>query len=113
MNTRSELPHTEPVYIGFMFEVNHDLKYNLISPDVLAFFDGVQESEEITEDCAFPLPISNTNLRQSIFQNMGQEWAVCSDGIFRKCQVIQCNVEYRTITKSIVFYYCPLNFFRI
>lgn len=104
MNTRSELPHTEPVYIGFMFEVNHDLKYNLISPDVLAFFDGVQESEEITEDCAFPLPISNTNLRQSIFQNMGQEWAVCSDGIFRKCQVIQCNVEYRTITKSIVFH---------
>lgn len=107
MSTRSELPHTEPVYIGnigFMFEVNHDLKYNLISPDVLAFFDGVQESEEIAEDCAFPLPIYNTNLRQSIFQNMGQEWAVCSDGIFRKCQVIQCNVEYGTITKSIVFH---------
>ena len=75
MNTRSELPHTELVYIGnigFMFEVNHNLKYNLISPDVFAFFDGVQESEEITEDCAFPLPIYNTNLRQSIFQNMGQ-----------------------------------------
>lgn len=106
MNTKSKTSHTELVYIvniGFMFEVNSNLKHNLISPVVLEFFDGIPESEEVTEDCAFPFPISNTNLRQSIFQNMGQEWAVCSDGIFRKCQVIQCNVEYRTITKSVVF----------
>lgn len=107
MNTKSELPHTELMYIegiGFMFEVNHTFKHNLISPDLLTYFDGVPECEEVTEVCAFPLPILNTNLRQSIFQNMGQEWAVCSDGIFRKCQVIQCNVEYGAITKSIVFH---------
>ena len=30
--------------IGFMLEVNPSLKHNLISPDILAFFDGVPES---------------------------------------------------------------------
>lgn len=77
--------------VGFMFEGVIDLKHNLISPNVLAFFDGVQESEEVTDDCAFPLPISSTNLRQSIFQYIGEAWAVCSDGIFRKCQKVNCN----------------------
>ena len=40
MNTKSEPLHTELVHIesiGFMFEVNHHLKYNLISTDVPAF----------------------------------------------------------------------------
>ena len=45
-NKNQELLHIGG--IGFMFEVNQFLKHNLISPDVLAFFDGVQESEEVT-----------------------------------------------------------------
>lgn len=89
MNTRNNktLSYIELVHIGgigFMFGVNQFLKNNLISHNVLAFFDGVQESEEATKDCAFPLPISNTNSHQSIFQYIGDDWAVCSDGIFRK-----------------------------
>lgn len=107
MNTKSEPPYTELVHIGsigFMFEVNHDLKYNLISTDVLAFFDGVQESEGVTEDRAFPLPISNTNLHQSIFQYVGDDWAVCYDGIFRKCQKIKCRIEYNSNTHTAVLY---------
>lgn len=29
--------------VGFMFEVSQTLKHNLICPDVLSFFDGVQK----------------------------------------------------------------------
>ena len=109
MNTRNnntssytELEHIGGV--GFMFEVNKSLKHNLISPDVLAFFDGVLESEEVTEECAFPLPISNTNSHQSIFQYIGDDWAVCSDGIFRKCQKVKCRIEYNSNTHIAVFH---------
>ena len=90
--------------IGFMFGVNQFLKNNLISHNVLAFFDGVQESEEATKDCAFPLPISNTNSHQSIFQSIGDDWAVCSDGIFRKCQKVRCRIEYNSNTHFAVFH---------
>ena len=90
--------------IGFIFEVNKSPKQNLISPDVLALFDGVQESEEVTEDCAFPLPKSNTNSFQYIFQPIGDNWAVCSDGIFRKCQRVKCRIEYNSNTLSVVFH---------
>lgn len=107
MNTKNNTASsTELLHIGdigFMFEVNQALKHNLISPDVLAFFDGVQESEEVTEECAFPLPISNTNLHQSIFQYVGDDWVVCSDGIFRKCQKIKCRIEYYSNTHTEVF----------
>ncbi len=64
--------------IGFMFEVNQSLKHNLISPDVLAFFEGVTESEEVTKDCAFPLGKPNTNLLHSIFKYIGEDWVICS-----------------------------------
>ena len=109
MNTRNnntssytELEHIGGV--GFMFEVNKSLKHNLISPDVLAFFDGVLESEEVTEECAFPLPISNTNSHQSIFQHIGDDWAVCSDDKFRKCQKVKCRIEYNSNTHIAVFH---------
>lgn len=109
MNTRNNntSSYTELVHIGgigFMFEVNKSFKHNLISPDVLAFFDGVQESEDVTEDCAFPMPKANTNLRQSIFQYIGDNWVVCSDGVFRKCKGNKFNVEYNFISKYIVCY---------
>lgn len=88
-----------------MFEVNQSLKHNLISPEVLAFFDGVPESGEVTKDCAFPLSISDTNIQSSIFQNFGYDWVVCSDGFFRKCKVVKCNVSYNgCASKNIVLY---------
>lgn len=88
-----------------MFEVNPNLKHNLISPDVIAFFDGVLESGETTENCAFTPAISQTSLRKSLFQYIGDDWAVCSDGVFRKCKVIKCNVSYNgCASKNIVLY---------
>ena len=108
MNTRTkDTLSAELVYIGgigFMFEVNQFFKHNLISPDVFAFFDGVKESEEVTEDRAFPLPISNTNLNQSIFQYVGNDWVICSDNIFRKCQKIKCLIEYNSNIHIAVFH---------
>ncbi len=101
-NKNQELLHIGG--IGFMFEVNQFLKHNLISPDVLAFFDGVQESEEVTEDCAFPLPISNTNLNQSIFQYVGDDWVICSDNIFRKCLKVKCRIEYNSNSQPAIFH---------
>lgn len=101
-NENQELLHIGG--IGFMFEVNQFLKHNLISPDVLAFFDGVKGSEEVTEDCAFPLPISNTNFHQSIFQYIREEWTVCSDGIFRKCPKVKCRIERNSNSKSAIFH---------
>lgn len=89
--------------IGFMFEVNPNLKHNLISPDVLVFFDGVPESWEATEKCAFPHAIIQTNLRKSLFQYIGYDWVVCSDGIFRKCQKIKCCVELNSTIRTLVF----------
>lgn len=107
MSTKSKnTSYTDIVHIGgvgFMFVVNHSLKHNLISPDVLTFFDGVQESEEVTENCAFTLPISSTNLYKSIFQYVGDGWAVCSDSIFRKCQKVKCRIEYNSYTHNVVF----------
>lgn len=70
--------------VGFMFEVRQNLKHNLISLDVLSFFDGIKESAEVTEECAFPASIPLTNQRKSIFHNIGEDWIVCYDGIFRK-----------------------------
>ena len=90
--------------IGFMFEVNPSLKHNLISPDVLAFFDGVPDSGETTENCAFTPAIPQTSLHESLFQYIGDDWTVCSDGIFRKCKVIKCNVSHNGISKDLVFY---------
>lgn len=90
--------------IGFMFEVNHSYKHNLISPDVLAFFEGVSESKEVSNECAFPLLFPNTNLRKSIFQYIGVNWVICSDGIFRKCQKVQCRIEYNSIINTVVFH---------
>ena len=90
--------------IGFMFEGVIDLKHNLISPNVLAFFDGVQESEEVTDDCAFPLAITDANIQSSLFQNIGYDWVVCSDGVFRKCQSVKTHIEYNGSIKTIVFY---------
>lgn len=97
---------TELVYIegiGFMFEVNPKLKHNLINPDVLAFFDGVPESEEVTQFCAFPLEKAKTNLKSSNFHNLGYAWAICSDGLFRKCRMIKCNVQYNNQSFEITF----------
>lgn len=82
---------------GFMFEVSQSLKHNLISPDVLAFFDGVKESGDITEECAFPASIPLTNQRNSIFHNIGEEWIICYDGIFRKCPKVECEVKFQSI----------------
>lgn len=90
--------------IGFMFEVSTTLKYNLISPDVLAFFDGVLESEEVNGDCAFPLAKPNTNLYQSIFQNVGCDWVVCSDGVFRKCPIVRCLINHNSIIRTEIFH---------
>lgn len=110
MNIRSKSPRTPYNVlvhidgIGFIFEVNQYLKHNLISPDVLAFFDGVQECGEVTADCAFPISIPNTNLRQSIFQYIGNDWAVCSDGIFRKCQKVKCEITIEDIVYYAIFY---------
>ncbi len=108
MNTRNNKTssYTELVHIGgvgFMFGVNRSLKHNLISPAVLAFFDGVQESEEAIKDCAFPLPIFNTNLHKYIFQYLGDDWAVCYDGIFRKCPKVKCRIEYNSNIHTEVF----------
>lgn len=107
MNTMSNTsPSAELIQIGgigFMFEVRTTLKHNLISPDVLAFFEDVQESGEKTKDCAFPLPIVNTNLRQSIFNYIGMEWIVCSDGFFRKCPKVKCKIEYKSNIRDVCF----------
>lgn len=108
MNTRTkDTLSAELVYIGgigFMFEVNQSLKHNLISPDVLAFFDGVLESGEVTKDCAFPLAITDANIQPSLFQNFGYDWVVCSDGVFRKCQRVKSYIEYNGSIKTIVVY---------
>lgn len=90
--------------IGFMFEVNQTIKHNLISPDVLKFFDEVQESGMVTEDCAFPTPKQNTNQRLILFQNNGEDWTVCSDGIFRRCNVVKCNVVFQGHSYPILFH---------
>lgn len=108
MSTKNKnISSTQLVYIGgigFVFEVNQSHKHNLLSPDVIAFFDGVQESGVVTKDCVFPLGIPNTNLRQSIFQNIGFDWVVCTDGVFRKCMVVKCNVCYNNcISKTVAF----------
>ena len=100
MNTRNNVvfSSTELVYIGgigFMFEVSQTLKHNLISPDVLAFFDGVKESGDITEECAFPASIPLTNQRNSIFHNIGEELIICYDGIFRKCKKVKCMIVFQ------------------
>lgn len=109
MNTRNNKLSldTELVYIGgigFMFEVNQSFKHNLISPDVLTFFDGVPENGEVSKNCAFPFAKPYTNLRQSIFQHIGFDWVVCSDGIFRKCTTVKCIVEYRRIFDTVMFH---------
>lgn len=99
--------NTEPVSIGgigFIFEFNKFLKHNLISPDVLSFFDAVPESEEMTKDCAFPSAIPDTNIQSSLFQNLGYDWVVFSDGVFRKCQMVKSYIEYYGSIKTIVFY---------
>lgn len=90
--------------IGFMFEVSQILKHNLISPDVLRFFDGVKESGEVTEDCAFPASIPLTNQRNSIFHNIGEEWIVCHDGVLRKCPQVGCEVRQNDTAHIITFY---------
>lgn len=84
--------------------VSTTLKHNLITPDVIAFFVGVPESEEVTKECAFPLAKPNTNLNQSIFKYIGQDWTICFDGVFRKCQKIKCNVLFNSINCQIDFY---------
>lgn len=109
MNTKSKISSTstELVHIGgvgFMFEVNPNLKHNLISPDVLAFFDGVPESGEVTKDCAFPLAKPNTNMSSSLFQCVGYEKIVCFDGTSRMCQRIRCKVEHQRMKCPMFFY---------
>lgn len=109
MNTRNNVAFssTELVYIGgigFMFEVSQTLKHNLISPDVLSLFDGVKESGEVTDDCAFPHSIPNSNLCHSIFKYNGRAWAICSDGLFRKCTIIECEVKQNDTAHIATFY---------
>lgn len=112
MNIRTK---AELVYIGgigFMFEVNQSLKHNLISPEVLAFFDGVLESGEVTKDCAFPSAKPNTNLRKSIFQNVGFDWVVCSDGVFRKCPKVICQIV-KNEDREITFFFIDSSLMKI
>lgn len=90
--------------IGFMFEVIPNLKHNLISPDVLAFFEGVQESCEVTKDCAFPVATPYTNISSSLFQYIGYESVSCYDGVSRKCQRIRCKVEYNGNIETSILY---------
>ena len=100
-------PSTELVKIGnigFVFEVTRNIKHNLISPDILNFFDGIQESGESNKDRAFLMPIADTNLRLSIFRYIGENWVVCSDNIFRKCEMIKCKVKQQSIVTTMVFY---------
>ena len=109
MSTKNKITssYTELVNIGgigFMFEVNSDLKHNLISPDVLSFFDGVSESGYVTKDCAFPLAKSNTNISSSLFQCVGYEKIVCFDGTSRMCQRIRCKVEHHRMKNPMIFY---------
>lgn len=108
MNTKSNTStYTELVHIGgigFIFEVNPNLKHNLISPDVLAFFERVSESDEITKDCAVPLAKPNTNISSSLFQCVGYEKVICFDGISRICQRIRCKVEHHRIKCPMFFY---------
>lgn len=101
-STSTELVHIGGV--GFIFEVNPNLKYNLISPDVLTFFDGVQESEEVTKKYAFPLTKPNTNISSSLFQCVGYEKIVCFDGTSRMCQRIRCIVEHQRMKCPMFFY---------
>lgn len=99
--------NTELLYIGcvgFMFEVNQSFKHNLISPDVLSFFDGVPKSGETIENCAFPHAINQTNLRKSLFQYIGDDWVVCYDGVFRKCPKIECLIEHNSIINTAIFH---------
>ena len=107
MNTKSNtLISSELIQIGgivFMFEVNPSLKHNLISPDILAFFDGVPESGETTKNIAFSHAIIQTNLRKSLFQYIGYDWVICSDGVFRKCLKVKCRIEYNSSTHTAVF----------
>lgn len=100
-STCTELVHIGGV--GFMFEVNPNLKHNLISPDVLVFFEDVPKSGEVTKDCAFPPAVPFTNLRQSLFQHIGYDWAVCTDGVFRKNKKIKCDIELNGVAKSVEF----------
>lgn len=108
MSTKSNTStYTELVHIGgvgFMFEVNPNLKHNLISPDVITFFDGVPASEEVTIDCAFPLVESNTSILSLFFQYIGHEYVVCYDGVYRKCQRIRCKIKYNGMNKTSIFH---------
>ena len=101
-STATELVHIGG--IGFMFEVNPNLKHNLISPDVLAFFEEVSQSDEITKDCAFPLAKPNTKISSSLFQCVGYGKIVCFDGTSRICKKIRCKVEHHQIKKPMLFY---------
>lgn len=106
---------TELVYIGgigFMFEVNKSLKHNLINPDVLTFFDGVPESKDVTKKCAFSSGKPNTNLLQSIFQNVGFDWIVCSDGVFRKCSKVICQIV-KNEDRETTFFFIDLSLIKI
>lgn len=101
-STCTELVHIGGV--GFMFEVNTNLKHNLISPDVLTFFDGVPESEEVTKECAFPLAKPNTYISASLFQCVGYEKVICFDRISRICQKIRCKIEHHRMKSPMIFY---------
>ena len=87
-----------------MFEVNPFLKHSLTCPDIRAFFDGVPESGDITENSVFSHTINKTNLCKSIFQDIGYDWEICSDGIFRKYQKIKCNLTIYKQGRSVLFY---------
>lgn len=109
MNTRSKniSSETELLYIGgvgFMFEINNSIKHNLLNPDVLTFFKDVPESEKVTKGCAFPFAKPNTSLYQSVFQKIGSDWVVCSDGILRKCSTVSCVVESESGIKMLIFH---------
>lgn len=109
MSTKSKNPSTstELVHIGgvgFMFEVNPNLKHNLISPNVIAFFDDVPESEEVTKECAFPLSKPNSSISASLFQCVGYEKVICFDGISRMCQRIRCKIEHHRMKSPMILY---------
>lgn len=98
---------SEIVYIGgigFMFEVRQSHKHNLMSPKILSFFNGVEENGIVKEDCAFPIGIPSSNLRKSLFLYKGRDLVLCSDGVFRKCAMVECEIRQNDEPQIATFY---------
>lgn len=104
--------------MGFTFLLNKKVKFNLISPAFMSFFN-------IEDKRQFSFPVNNTiemNIKsvynnnlpflpeclnainfKSVFRNAGKKVTKCSDNKFRMCKVFMCEFEYEGSKLSFSF----------